>query len=77
MKVKGITIEQEVIDAAIARMKTDGFTAKELEAFIGRRIERTGEVPNRAADRLIQQQRKAGNISFGGGYWVWCRKGSK
>lgn len=56
MKVNGITIEQEVIDAAIARMRADGFKASEIEALIKREAGlRSSEVANRAADRIIQR----------------------
>lgn len=75
MKVNGHTIEQDVIDAAIARMKVDGFKAREIAELIAKRTSlRSAETAMRAADRVIQAQRQAGNISFGGGYWAWCGK---
>lgn len=63
---KPVTEEQE--QAALARMKMASFTCAEIIAEV-RSHGSSSAV--RVADRLIQRERKAGNIKFDGRRWHW------
>ena len=83
MKVKGVLVPDEAIDAAVAAMKRQvGFQSYNVERAIRDHIAAAGgsisaQVLLRAADRVIQRERKAGNIgplnSDGkrSSYWRW------
>lgn len=79
MKVANVEIPQAAIDAAIARMKKYSFTINTIDGEIYRimGVSGNGSVSYRAADRLIQQQRKLGNIGPSdpsrsrSPYWKW------
>jgi hypothetical protein len=76
MIVNGKEVDQSVIDLCLARMKSGmHFRAFEIEA-----IAANAGVPSRdgsamrCADRIIQQQRKAGNVAIRTGAqrcWHW------
>lgn len=84
MEIAGFRISDEALEAARARMKDGPFRAADIEAAIAAvvgesaaraGVQRHGELPMRAADRLIQAERKAGRITLGGKprrwSWVW------
>jgi hypothetical protein len=63
MKVYGIEITQAEIDACVARMKlTPYFGSYQIERVLEKAGHRGGNIAMRAADRIIQRERKAGNI---------------
>jgi hypothetical protein len=63
----GITAEQR--DAALAVMHQP-FVAMQVEgAFMRAGVPRAEGIAMRAADRLIQSERKAGRIKFRAGQW--------
>ena len=79
MKVGKYEFTDELISAAINRMKSNPFTSGDIES----ELHRCG-VPNyigasycrifpvmRGADRLIQRERKAGNIKYENRQWTW------
>jgi hypothetical protein len=80
VRVYGVEIPQSAIDAAVVRMREGRpFTATLIESVL-----RSNGVPNvgrdyygcvsyRAADRIIQQQRRMGNIKYDGKVWRWVR----
>lgn len=82
MKVYGVEIPQSAIDATIAQMSKQPFfsawcVSQWLEQYGVPITRRKYElVSYRAADRVIQQQRKAGNIAFNRseGRWYWVKK---
>jgi hypothetical protein len=75
MKVKGITITQDTIESAITRMKSGEFTLSTIESVVSQAQNiLSRSTINRAADRIIQQQRKAENITFDGKKWMWTGK---
>lgn len=60
MKVHGVEVTSAMIDAAIARMKASPyFTAYQIESVLEKAKH---PHPMRAADRIIQRERRAGNI---------------
>lgn len=63
---KAVTEEQE--QAAMVRMKKAPFTCAEISAEVQSHGRTTAM---RVADRLIQRERKAGNIKFDGRRWHW------
>jgi hypothetical protein len=85
MKVHDIEIPQQVIDAAVARMRYEPFRSADIERVVRETLGdvgcKTAEVHNRTADRLIQRERKAGRIvrlpaahgsnTWGLGRWLW------
>lgn len=72
MKINGIEINQVVIEAVIERMKAEAFKASELEAVAVKLGVPTREgTAMRVADRLIQREKKAGNIALSRPYWAW------
>lgn len=75
MMVYGLEITQQQIDAVIARMKLRHFTTSLLALAAyeagAKRFNGDLDVSDRVADRLIQRERKAGNISKLGRGWVW------
>jgi hypothetical protein len=83
MKVYNIEIPQSAIDASIARMKQQGsFTANVITNIILDIMGASGNdgVAYRAADRIIQKQRKLLNIGpsdpmrASSHYWRWIAK---
>lgn len=69
MKVYGVEITPAQINTAVSRMKDGPFVA----AWIEDELKLYGvpdHVAYRAADRIIQRERKAGHIMFNGGVWV-------
>ena len=80
MRVYGVLVPTEALDAVRAWMqaKSELFTASEvtvqmIAAGVPRHLatmRRNGEpVAYRAADRLIQAERKAGRIAYTSGFW--------
>lgn len=76
MKVNGKQVEQAVIDACITRMKQGAFKAMEIEALCTRMgVDWKSGNAMRVADRIIQRERKAGNIELTNRpYWFWFGK---
>ncbi|WP_213306036.1 hypothetical protein [Paraburkholderia sacchari] len=91
MKVYGYEIPAEVDAAIVERMRVTRFTLSNINGELDRRLpaEATptggrghahadrGDICWRAADRLIQRERKAGNIAIarriaGSPLWEWC-----
>lgn len=75
MKILGFEVTPEIETACLERMRRGPFTA----GAISMAALRAG-APNdakwthaRIADRLIQRERKAGNITFDGRAWSWVR----
>lgn len=75
MMVNGYEVPRQIEDALMRRMRMerDPFRAQDLQL-----IAESGGAPvlgvsNRIADRLIQRERKAGNILFRDGRWSWQR----
>lgn len=75
MKVDGVIIPMEALDKARRYMaRRSRFTALDVTDVIGAGLEECGmpgqvDVACRAADRLLQQERKAGRIVFISGSW--------
>lgn len=75
MKIYGIEITEAQIEACLKRMRSHGeFMAGDIAAHVIDRIADANskvreDVAYRLADRLIQRERKAGNIKFNGKYW--------
>ena len=73
--VYGLEITQQQIDAFVARMKLRHFTASTLALAAyeagAKRFNGYNEVSSRAADRLIQRERKAGNLVRLDRGWIW------
>ncbi len=61
MRVYGETIAPETIAAAVERM-TGEFRAIDIESVFRRCGHTSSNVTNRATDRLLQRERKAGRI---------------
>lgn len=73
MKVQGHEITQEQIDACLARMKKQPFQLYQLvSAMYVAGVH--GNAVERFADRMIQRERKAGNIALRGRDWEWIGK---
>jgi hypothetical protein len=77
MQIHETKIEESALIACIARMKSAPFKASDIAKVavengvpesVGREY-----IACRVADRLIQRQRKAGNIKVGSPYpkWAW------
>jgi hypothetical protein len=81
MKINGNAIDQAVIDACLARMKSGMFfrayQIEDLAANLG--VSKPNGHAMRVADRLIQQQRKKGNIAIATASrdWKWIGEGAK
>lgn len=83
MKVYNVTIPKSAIDAVVERMRekrikfSEGFTCSQVCCWLeSAGISNVGrykyDTPAyRAADRIIQQQRKKGNIAYKNGVWMW------
>jgi hypothetical protein len=75
--VYGVLITQDAINAAIVRMQEKPFTATMITTTLKNngieQRKRFEDVAYRAADRVIQQQRKAGNIAYDGKVWRWIK----
>jgi hypothetical protein len=66
MRVNGVEIPQEVVDRCVTAMKSIGlFTSGQIEV-ISQHVE-----SYRLVDRLLQRERKAGNIEYSKGEWRW------
>jgi len=83
MKVKGIEIPLAVQEAAVAVMKTKhSFTAFNVTSVVAQHmgVKTSDEIAYRTADRIIQRERKAGNIGPSdsarsrSSYWKWIGK---
>ncbi|MFM0163901.1 hypothetical protein PQR39_26240 [Paraburkholderia sediminicola] len=83
MKVKGVEIPQAVQDAAVAFMKAEhSLTTFKVQGLVARlmSMKHGDEVAMRVADRLMQRERKAGNIGPSDStrarshYWKWIGK---
>jgi hypothetical protein len=73
MEVNGREVAQEVIDKCIFRMKSAPFKASEIETICANMgVESRHGSAMRLADRLIQRERKSGNIELKTRpYWFW------
>jgi len=74
--VYGQTIGEQLQAALLARMKAGPFKASDIEAEacrlgVPRLTDWSESVAMRAADRIIQRERKAGNIRLLKPHWVW------
>ena len=71
MKVLGFTATPEIEAACLVRMRRGWFTAAQLadEVWVAPRA--TYDISYRVADRLIQRERKTGNIKRFGKGWKW------
>lgn len=77
MKVQGIEITQEQIDACLARMKaTEYFRLYEIVSAASRAGVTSMDAANRLGDRLIQRERKAGRIIPANRSGLWRHTGS-
>ena len=72
MNVYGVEIPEDLIVKAIKRMQSSNFRCVHIESvfYLGG-VKYKGNVATRAADRLIQQQRKKGLIKYENGCWSW------
>jgi hypothetical protein len=77
MQIQGHTIPEGVLEAGVARMKVAPFRSAEVAKVIGDALDKSlREIPHiedKIADRLIQREKKAGNIELGGKprRWTW------
>lgn len=73
MKVNGKEVSQEIIDACVLQMKERKFKAMEIEALCTRMgVDWKSGDAMRTADRIIQRERRAGNIEvYQRPYWLW------
>ncbi len=74
--VYGHAISVEIQEALVAKMKAEPFKASSIEAEAVRMgvpnlTAKREPVAMRAADRVIQRERKAGNIELRRPSWVW------
>ena len=67
MRVEQKEVSQECIDKILARMKEKPFKAGDLAPI----AQEFGICKLRLPDRIIQQQKKLGNIHLLGGVWHW------
>lgn len=75
MKVLGYEVPQSVIDNCIIRMKyEDRFRLSNIISVAILAGAPAGEISYRIADRLIQRERKAGNIVLIYSAWTWIGK---
>ena len=79
MKVYDYTIKQAMIDRVIDRMKQAVFQSADIEQVcidmgIPHHDGHSNYIAHRAADRLIQRERKAGNIAYVERRWHWVGK---
>ena len=73
MVVNGVAITPEQIEAGKARMTQGPFTYLEIQrALMNAGVPEADSVAYRAADRLMQLQRKAGLIEFRAKVWSPC-----
>lgn len=91
MRVYGYKISQTVIDKIVDKMKNEGpvggkaFTNYDVDRWLKQEGVPTDpkgtyrSVSYRAADRIIQQQRKENNIVYDrkNGWWTWRRQRQK
>jgi hypothetical protein len=71
MYVTGRRIEPQQVNALLSRMRLREFTASQLALCAEKAGVERGECAMRLADRLIQRERKAGNLSRIGRGWRW------
>ncbi len=75
MIVLGNTVPPAMIAACIKRMRARSFTACDIEQTAW---ECNSSISNvvlyRIADRMIQRERKAGNIRYANKLWTWVNK---
>ncbi|SPR97367.1 hypothetical protein [Cupriavidus taiwanensis] len=76
MKVNGVVIPLGTLAGAREYMQSKSrFTAAEIEAFISTSLSLcmdkaiARDAAYRAADRLLQRERKGGRIAYSRGYW--------
>ncbi len=70
MNVHGVEITEEQIEKARQRMMEGPFTALQIIVVLERAgVPGNGDVAMRAADRLVQKNRKAGKIAFRDKQW--------
>ncbi len=63
MKIEGEVVTEAQIDAGLAAMSKDGFTAKDVEmAMLAAGCSEAAAY--RGSDRLLQRERRAGRIKF-------------
>lgn len=74
MLVNGVEIPQAAIDEAHTRMRQGSFEAKHIEFAMRRAGVESAVNAMRAADRLIQQARRAGKIYFANRRWHWAEE---
>ena len=70
IKVLGFTVTPEVEAACLKRMRKSWFRAKQITDVAWDHPNVTFELAIRISDRLIQRERKAGNIMRFGGGWI-------
>lgn len=74
MNVYDFKVTDEMIIAVLEKMKTNNepFAACVVESWLVEQgVPKEKQIAHRATDRLIQQQRKAGNIVFTERKWKW------
>jgi hypothetical protein len=69
MKSYGFEVPQAAIDAALSAMTGD-FVALDIEQALSKAGCNPNAIPSRVADKLLQRERRAGRIKFGGGKWT-------
>ncbi len=78
MIVNGKEIDQAVVDACMSRMKQEPFKAMEIEGICSRMgLSYKDGTAMRVADRIIQRERKAGNLNLDRPFWAWIGEGAK
>lgn len=77
MRVRGIEITEAMQQAAVLEMRRAKFTAPNIYAamvsaeMLDKAEMLPGDVRRVAVSRLIQRERKAGNIEWNGFIWKW------
>ena len=71
MNVLGFTVTSAIEAACLERMRAGWFTAEHI-ADVAYNYGVPWTKDYRIADRLIQRERKAGNIVRRGKGWQWC-----
>lgn len=72
MIVQGIVISDKQMQALLQRMKISVFVAADIQATAElNEITKEDGLSMRVADRLIQREKKAGNILFSARQWMW------
>jgi hypothetical protein len=72
LTVQGVVVTADHQQLLVERMKVGSFKASNLETYaesLG--FDRSDGLAMRVADRLIQRERKAGNVELSNRQWSW------